>query len=248
MRVAPDPSSPEKGRAVRGMFASIAPRYDLLNRLLSLGLDQRWRRGMVRHLPPLAPGDRVLDLCTGTGDVAITLERAVPPGAHVHASDFCEPMVALAPAKCRDLSPAPAFLVADVLALPYGDARFSAVTVAFGLRNVQDPVAGLAEMARVLRPGGRLLVLEFSRPPGRLFARFYRFYFFKVLPLIGRVLSGSEIDAYRYLPESVWAFPTPDLLAAEMQRVQLRVITQVSYLMGAVVLHVAERVGDAARA
>jgi len=227
---------------VRGMFASIAPRYDLLNRLLSLGLDQRWRAALVRSLPDLAPGQRVLDLCTGTGDVARALQPALPDGARLHASDFCEEMVVLAPSKF-DPEGAPAFTVGDAMALPYRDGSFQAVSVAFGLRNIEQPPVGLAEMARVLAPGGRLLVLEFSRPERKLFSAFYRFYFFRILPLMGRLLSGSEIDAYRYLPESVWAFPTPAQLAEEMGRAGLAVREQRRFLMGAVVLHVAERVG-----
>ena len=241
---APDPRSPERGRAVQGMFASIAPRYDLLNRLLSAGQDQRWRKAMVGRLPPVQPGDRVLDLCTGTGDVALALREALPEGVHVHGSDFCEPMVALAPAKTPEAGgkrPAPTYSVGDAMALPFADGAFEAVTVAFGLRNVARPEVGLAEMGRVLRPGGRLLVLEFSRPESSWFSAFYRFYFFRILPLVGRLLSGSEIDAYRYLPESVWAFPTPAELAEEISRAGLVVHEQRRFLMGAVVLHVAER-------
>ncbi len=223
------------------MFASIAPRYDLLNRLLSMGMDQRWRTALVGCLPSLSPGQRVLDLCTGTGDVARALAPALPEGAHLHASDFCEEMVVRAPSKFSEQD-APCFTVGDAMLLPYLDASFRAVSVAFGLRNIEQPPVGLAEMARVLEPGGRLLILEFSRPERRLFSAFYRFYFFRILPLMGRLLSGSEIDAYRYLPESVWAFPSPAELAQEMERVGLAVREQRHFLMGAVVLHVAERV------
>jgi demethylmenaquinone methyltransferase / 2-methoxy-6-polyprenyl-1,4-benzoquinol methylase len=241
---APDPTDPDKGRAVRGMFASIAPRYDVLNRLLSAGQDQRWRSALVKRLPRLEAGDRVLDLCTGTGDVAHAVAAHVGSAVRVHASDFCEPMVARAPAKARGRSTPPAFLVADALALPYPAARFRAVTVAFGLRNIQDPQAALVEMARVLQPGGRLLVLEFSKPENPVVARAYGAYFFHVLPRVGRLLSGSEIDAYRYLPDSVWAFPGPAALAAALRRAGLAVIEQRRFLLGAVVLHVAERTGS----
>ena len=226
---------------MRGMFASIAPRYDLLNTLLSMGQDRRWRAALTRQLPGLQPGDRVLDLCTGTGDVALALARRAGPAVAVHASDFCVPLVARAPAKAAAAGGAPAFLVSDALALPYAAGRFRAVTVAFGLRNIQDPPAALAEMARVLEPGGRLLILEFGRPENPLFARAYRWYFFQVLPRLGRLLSGSPLDASRYLPESVWAFPGPAELAAALRSCGLDVLAQQRHLGGAVVLHVAER-------
>jgi demethylmenaquinone methyltransferase/2-methoxy-6-polyprenyl-1,4-benzoquinol methylase len=241
--VAPDPRAPDKGRAVRGMFASIAPRYDLLNRLLSMGQDRRWRRSLVRQLPSLQPGDRVLDLCTGTADVALEIAAQAAVPVNVHASDFCEEMLVRAAAKPSPSGTrqGPTLLAADVLALPYSAGRFRAVTVAFGLRNVQDPVAGVAEMARVLAPGGRLLILEFSRPDNRLFASLYRFYFFRVLPVVGRLLSGSSVDAYRYLPDSVWAFPDAPELAHVIASTGLRVVAQRRHLFGAVMLHVAER-------
>lgn len=223
------------------MFASIAPRYDLLNRLLSLGLDQRWRREMVRRLPELADGERVLDLCTGTGDVAYTIADAVGrPHVPIHASDFCEEMVVRAPAKGAGDGTGPAFFVSDAMALPYPAETFRAVTIAFGLRNVEDPPTALREVRRVLAPGGRLIVLEFSRPEGALFGPFYRFYFFRILPLIGRFLSGSG-EAYSYLPESVWAFPRPAEVARRMEAEGLAMVEQKQLFRGALVLHVAER-------
>lgn len=239
---APDPSAPDKGRAVRGMFASIAPRYDFLNRLLSAGQDQRWRRHLVARLPALRARDRVLDLCTGTGDVAFAMAKHVSGDIAVHAGDFCEEMVALAPGKVSDPAQAPSFFVADALALPYAARSFEAVSVAFGLRNIQDPPAGLVEMRRVLKTGGRLLILEFSRPENRLIAKLYAIYFFGILPRLGRWLSGSDSEAYRYLPESVWAFPGITELGRAIEAAGLRVLEQKRFLMGAVVLHVAERV------
>lgn len=236
----PDPKDPHKGREVRGMFASIAPRYDILNRVLSLGLDQSWRREMVRRLPELGPEDRVLDLCTGTGDVALELASA---GAKVHAGDFCQQMVERAPdkeAKAGGGRPI-GWFVGDALSLPYVSDTFRALTVAFGLRNVEHPGNGLAEMARVLAPGGRLMVLEFSKPTVWPFSALYSFYVFRVLPTLGRLFSGSKVDAYRYLPESVWNWPGPEELAAMMEERGLEVVEQKPFLFGAVVLHVADK-------
>jgi demethylmenaquinone methyltransferase/2-methoxy-6-polyprenyl-1,4-benzoquinol methylase len=237
----PDPLAPDKGRDVRRMFASIAPRYDLLNRLLSAGQDQRWRRRLVASLPELRAGDRVLDLCSGTGDLALAIGRAAPVGVHVHACVFCVPMLGLLPSKLAGTAEPPRLAVADALALPYAPASFRAVTVAFGLRNVQDPPAAVGEMARVLQDGGRLLILEFGKPDGRIFAAVYRTYFFRVLPSVGRLISGSEIDAYRYLPESVWSFPDAAQLGDVLRRQGLRVLFQQRLLGGAVVLHAAEK-------
>ena len=239
---APEPESPGKGHDVRGMFASIAPRYDLCNRLLSMGQDRRWRAALARQLPELRAGDRLLDLCTGTGDVALELARGAGPEVHVHGGDFCEAMVTLAPDKARRLSqPPPSFHVSDAQALPFADGSFRAVTVAFGLRNVEQPAQGLAEMARVLEPGGRLLILEFGRPQNRVFAALYRFYFFKILPRVGRMLSRSEVDAYGYLPESVWAFFGPAELSTRMQALGLEPLQIRPFLGGAVLLFVAEK-------
>ncbi len=225
------------------MFASIAPRYDLLNRLLSLGLDQGWRRKMIARLPALQAGDRVLDLCTGTGDVAQALCAGLPDDVVVHAGDFCEAMVERAPEKTAEQSRPASFFVGDVLALPYPEATVKAITVAFGLRNVQDPAAGLVEMARVLASGGRLIVLEFSKPKTKLFNALFRLYVFGILPRVGRFLSGSSVDAYRYLPESVWAWAGPEVLARQMEAAGLTVLEQKPLLLGGVMLHVAERRG-----
>ena len=198
---------------------------------------------MVDSLPRLGTGERVLDLCTGTGDVALLLAGRLGAAGRVHGADFCEPMVARAPAKASDAHPPPAFLVADAMALPLADGAYRAVTVAFGLRNVEDPGVGLDEMGRVLSPGGRLLILEFARPHNRVFGALYRFYFFRVLPLIGRLLSGSSVDAYRYLPESVWAFDGPETLGRRMDGAGLRLVRTESFLLGAVRLYVAEKPG-----
>ncbi len=237
----PQTGVPGKGHDVRGMFASIAPRYDFLNRVLSLGFDRRWRTQLVKSLPSLATDDRVLDVCTGTGDVALELARHGPQGLRVHASDFCEEMVVRAPAKANTEGQRPIYAVADAQRLPYGDGLFRALTVAFGLRNVEAPERALSEMARVLQPGGRLLILEFGRPQNRVFAGLYRFYFFRILPMLGRLLSGSTVDAYSYLPQSVWAFHDADRLKSALQAAGLSVREQRPLMMGAVMLHVAER-------
>ena len=211
----------KSGRAIRDMFAAVARRYDLLNHLLSAGLDLWWRRRAAAALglpagPPGSPGSAppVLDLCAGTGDQALALRRR---GARVAAADFCLPMLTIAQAKFRRRSrprrrqpsgavPPPRPLAADALALPFPPGRFAAATVAFGLRNVADLDLALRELAAVLAPGGRLAVLEFAVPRAAPLRALYLFYFRRVLPWIGRRLSDSS-SAYDYLPSSVLGFP-----------------------------------------
>ncbi len=192
------------GPTIQRMFAAVAPGYDRANRALSLGLDTRWRKRTVRTVA-VVPGERGLDVCSGTGDLAFALQRA---GANMVGADFCAPMLVRAAGKAgAGGGPAPRFLVADTLALPFAAHSFDFVTVAFGIRNVSDPVAGLHEMARVTRPGGRVVVLEFSQPRVPLLGAAYRFYFRRVLPRLGAWISGARNDAYRYLHDSVMAFP-----------------------------------------
>jgi demethylmenaquinone methyltransferase/2-methoxy-6-polyprenyl-1,4-benzoquinol methylase len=193
----------KSGRAIQDMFAGVAPRYDLLNHLLSANLDVVWRRKAAAALD-LPPGSEVLDLCCGTGDQAIALRKR---GARVAAADFCVPMLALARHKFgRQDTPRPAALAADALALPFPTARFQGATVSFGLRNVADLDAALCQLAGVLRPGGRLVVLEFAVPELPPLRALYLFYFRHLLPWIGRLVS-SRGSAYTYLPESVLEFP-----------------------------------------
>jgi demethylmenaquinone methyltransferase / 2-methoxy-6-polyprenyl-1,4-benzoquinol methylase len=200
---APSPPLDKSGRAIQDMFAGVAPRYDLLNHVLSANLDVVWRRKAVAALD-LPPGSEVLDLCCGTGDQSIALKKR---GAVVASADFCIPMLAIARKKFRRLgSPRPAALAADALALPFPADRFDGATVSFGLRNVADLDAALRQLARVLRPGGRLVVLEFAIPELPVLRQLYLLYFLRLLPWIGRLLSPRG-SAYSYLPNSVVSFP-----------------------------------------
>ncbi len=194
-----------EGARIRAMFARVAPRYDLLNHLLSGSLDRAWRRRLARSLATQLPGGaRVLDLCCGTGDQAESLRAR---GLRVVAADFCLPMVGLARAKfARPGGPQPQPLNADALALPFGAREFDGATVSFGLRNVADLDRALGELARVLRPGGELGVLEFTVPLRQPLRGLYLFYFKRLLPRVGAWISGDR-SAYAYLPESVLEFP-----------------------------------------
>lgn len=199
------PGLDKSGRAIRDMFAGVAPRYDLLNHLLSGSLDLVWRRRAARALG-IVPGTAVLDLCCGTGDQALALGRR---GARVSAADFCVPMLAIGRRKARRRprgSARPAFLAADALALPFPAGRFGGATVAFGLRNVADLDAALAQLASALRPGAPLIVLEFAIPTRRFLRAAYLLYFRWLLPAIGRLISARG-SAYSYLPSSVLEFP-----------------------------------------
>lgn len=198
------------------MFSRIAGRYDLLNRTLSLGIDQRWRKRVVREAG-LSPGDLVVDACTGTGDLAIAFARS---GIQVVGVDFTFEMVRLSPAKVRATDAATAFIHGDALVLPVRSGVADVASVAFGIRNVADRLQGLREMARVLKPGGRVLVLEFSTPRRGPFAWAYRTYFTRVLPFIGRMVS-RDTEAYSYLPRTVLAWPSPAEFEQEFRGVGL---------------------------
>jgi demethylmenaquinone methyltransferase/2-methoxy-6-polyprenyl-1,4-benzoquinol methylase len=203
------------GPEVQAMFGEIAPRYDLLNRLLSFGVDRSWRKRTVRSLAP-GPGQRLLDLCCGTGDLALELRAT---GAEVHGADFTAPMLSLAFAKALRTEQDTAWVRADAQALPYADASFDAVTIAFGIRNVADPRRALAECRRVLRPGGRLAVLEFFPVRNRLWRALFRLYFVGILPRIARLFRVGRGGAYAYLPASVDAFPRHEVFADWMRAV-----------------------------
>jgi len=222
---------------VRRVFAAIVPRYDLLNCLLSFGLVLSWRRAAARMLPRGA-ALVVADLCAGTGDLTAALARRLGLQARVFGVDFCEPMVHRAQQKFGRL-PCAAFVVGDALRLPLADGQFDAATMAFGLRNVADARQVLAEMLRVVRPRGQVLILDFCLPRGRATRAVCRFYFRRLLPLIGRVVSGHGF-AYSYLPASVERFLSPEQLASLLEAAGAAEVT-VRRLAGGVALLLAAR-------
>lgn len=203
---------------IRRMFDRIAPWYDFLNHLLSLNVDTHWRNTVARLVPP-TPGRPVLDLCTGTGDLAFTLDRVAGRRCPITASDFSAEMLAIARKKGekRRTTDRIEFVEADAQELPFDSDRFDLVTCSFGLRNITDTDRGLAEMVRVAAPGGRVAILEFSRPRGKVFGPLYRGYFRRVLPRVGNLFAKNEDSAYRYLPESVLTFPDGEELADRLK-------------------------------
>jgi demethylmenaquinone methyltransferase / 2-methoxy-6-polyprenyl-1,4-benzoquinol methylase len=214
---------------VRRMFDRIAPVYDAMNRVMTAGLDQRWRRVTVEQA--VRPGDRVLDACCGTGDLAIAARRL--GAADVVGLDFSGQMLARARRKAPEIE----WQQGDVLALPFEDGSFDSATVGFGIRNVDDLEGGLRELRRVLREGGRLAILEITTPRGAL-APFYRVWFDRVVPLLGRILPGGA--AYTYLPASVRRFPVPEELARLLDAAGFDGVRFRLFAGGIVALHVGE--------
>lgn len=223
---------------IQRMFGEIAPRYDLLNRLLSLGIDRRWRRRTTQIVPPRE--GPVLDVCTGTGDLALQYWRAGKRNLRVVGTDFAHPMLAIAKEKAAKARAAQdvSFLEADTLNLPFPDESFQVVTVAFGLRNVCDTDRGLQEMARVCRPGGQVAVLEFSTPTVWPMRQVYLAYFRHVLPRIGQAVARNQQSAYNYLPESVGEFPQGEVLAARMAEAGLHQVRFHAFTFGIASLYV----------
>jgi demethylmenaquinone methyltransferase/2-methoxy-6-polyprenyl-1,4-benzoquinol methylase len=242
LNATPVPSVPDKSpEKIARMFDAIAGRYDFLNHLLSAGIDRRWRRRAVRELD-LRPGSRVLDLCTGTGDLALAaLEGPHDNSRYVVGVDFSAAMLRFGREKLARLRERRvAFVRGDAMRIPLADQSVHAVTIGFGIRNVQQPDVAAREIVRVLKPGGGLAILEFGTPslPGLRAA--YLFYFRRVLPLIGRLISRHN-DAYSYLPASVAAFPSPDAFLALLRGAGFSEVRVVSLTFGVVYLFSARK-------
>jgi demethylmenaquinone methyltransferase/2-methoxy-6-polyprenyl-1,4-benzoquinol methylase len=250
-----DPSAGTlEAKQVRAMFDRIAGVYDVMNTAMTAGLHHRWR-SRAADLARVGPGARVLDIATGTGDLAFELARRVSPGGEVVGSDFAPGMLARARAKAGAGAPGlvrPRFELGDALQLPYEDGSFDAATVGFGARNFDDLARGLSEMTRVVAPGGRVVVLEITTPTRAPLSLFYRLWFDRLVPGLGRLAgaatalasrlrqpesSATIADAYTYLPNSVRRFPSPQALAGEMQRAGLSEIGYVLTAGGIVAIH-----------
>ena len=225
---------------VRMMFASVARSYDRVNQILSFGMHHGWRRSAVR-LSGAKPGDRVLDCATGTGDLALEFKRAVGSEGDVTGTDFCAEMLALAPAKAAHAGLPVRFEVADVLSLPYSGNAFDVASIAFGIRNVENPTRGIRELARVVKPGGRVAVLEFGQPGGPIFGPAFRFYSHTLLPRIGGWVSGQR-SAYEYLDRTASEFPSGERFATLMRGTgAFREVRVHSLAGGAVYVYVGEK-------
>ncbi len=242
-RQLPVSGGPEKRAYVRDIFTAIAPTYDRLNRIISLRFDQRWRRFAVRRLEwERRPAGLYLDLCAGTLDFGATLARERGFAGRILGADFVPAMLRLGRAKSSRLFP----VGADALELPFPDAAFDGAMVGWGLRNLADLNAGLEEAARVLRPGARLVVVEMTLPPGRRLRSVFQFYFRRVLPRIGRLIS-KHTTAYTWLPESTQAFPPPDELARRLEANGFTGVWYHLFLGGVCALHVGTRGGRGER-
>jgi demethylmenaquinone methyltransferase / 2-methoxy-6-polyprenyl-1,4-benzoquinol methylase len=224
---------------IRSMFNNIAPSYDLLNHLLSMNVDHYWRWRTTRMVPPTGAAP-ILDMCTGTGDLALAYDKAAAGRVPIFGADFCHEMLVRADAKAKrkKASERIRFLEADAQHLPFPSDMFQITTVAFGLRNVTDTDQGIAEMVRVTQPGGKVAILEFSQPRGIVLGPLYRFYFRHILPRLGQMISRSKDNAYRYLPESVMQFPDGDALADRLRGHGLRDVTWHPFTFGIATLYI----------
>jgi demethylmenaquinone methyltransferase/2-methoxy-6-polyprenyl-1,4-benzoquinol methylase len=226
----------QRGARVADLFAVIAARYDLINDLQSLGLHRRWKNLLVK-MAAVEPGNKALDLCCGTGDIAFALERA---GAEVVGLDFSSAMLAVARERGQRASSAVQFLEGDALKIPFGDSMFDIVTVGYGLRNLASWERGLEEMARVARPGGRLLVLDFGKPQSRLWRGLYFTYLRTVVPLLGKVLCHDS-DTHAYILESLRDYPAQRGIAEKLKSMNCRDVLTRNLLGGAMSIHSARK-------
>jgi len=225
----------DHARRVREMFARISPRYDLLNHLLSVNCDRRWRRALVRKLRPLVPENaRVLDVACGTGDLSIEIFENTE--AEVVGVDFCRPMLELAQQKTRRVH----FVEGDAMRLSFADGTFDAVTIGFGLRNLANVESGIRELLRVLKPRGWVAILEFSQPAAPGFRALVAFYYSRFLPRVGGWISGSR-DAYQYLPDSISRFPDQGKLAEMMREAGFEEVSFQNLTGGVAALHTGQR-------
>jgi demethylmenaquinone methyltransferase/2-methoxy-6-polyprenyl-1,4-benzoquinol methylase len=230
----------DKGEKIQQMFGAIAPRYDFLNRLLSFGIDRRWRTKAVRLLK-YSEGSRILDVATGTGDVALEIALRTPRSVKITGADFCKEMVDLGAEKVAASPYADRIdlKVAPCEDLPFANDTFDSITIAFGIRNVVDRKLGLAEMWRVLRSGGRMIILEFSTPRSPLFRQLYYFYFRRLLPVVGGLF--SRYNAYKYLPDSVLEFPSQEAFSRMMAEAGFRNIHLHELTFGIATIYVGEK-------
>lgn len=243
---APSASTVDKsGPRVRRMFGAIAHRYDLMNHLLSMNIDRSWRKRVARQLRP-EPGGLVLDCCTGTADLAIAFGAQGEGASRVFGTDFCRPMLDIGKKKVESSRRGAriTLLEADTQRLPFASDMFAVVTVAFGLRNVANTALGLDEMIRVARPGGRVAVLEFSKPKSGPFAALYNSFFRHVLPRVGQALAPNGYDAYEYLPTSVQEFPEGEAMCALMGARGLTQVTHTPLTMGVATLYIGSKPGQ----
>lgn len=228
----------KRGERVRAMFGSVARRYDLLNHVLSLNIDRLWRRFCVKTVPANHPTAPILDVCTGTGDLALAYAKATKGRISVIGCDFCHEMLTVAERKVNHRRANVTLLEADAQCLPFANDLFQVVTVAFGLRNVCDTDAGIREMIRVCMPNGQVAILEFSRPRLPILKSLYLLYFRQILPRIGQSVAPNDHDAYNYLPNSVMEFPDGEAMVSLLESHGLRDVVAYPLTLGIATLYV----------